>query len=141
MAPEFVAVNPAHCVPTMRDGELTIWESRAICQYLANKYQKADSKWVNAFVNYTTYPYKLYFFTLLNNLSLYPTCPEKRAVVDFLLNWDMGTLYGKGIAECIYPQLLHKKEEDPEKVKVIWASKNVSGRPKLWVLLSSEIMF
>ena len=53
----------------------------------------------------------------------------------------MGTLYGKGIAECIYPQLLHKKEEDPEKVKVIWASKNVSGRPKLWVLLSSEIMF
>lgn len=30
----------------------------------------------------------------------------------------MGTLYGKGIAECIYPQLLHKKEEDPEKVKV-----------------------
>ena len=51
-------------------------------------------------------------------LSLYPTCPEKRAVVDFLLNWDMGTLYGKGIAECIYPQLLHKQEEDPEKVKV-----------------------
>ena len=50
--------------------------------------------------------------------SLYPTCPEKRAVVDFLLNWDMGTLYGKGIAECIYPQLLHKQEEDPEKVKV-----------------------
>ena len=48
--------------------------------------------------------------------SLYPTCPEKRAAVDFLLNWDMGILYG--IAECIYPQLFHKQEEDPEKVKV-----------------------
>ena len=107
MAPEFIAVNPAHCVPTMRDGELTIWESRAICQYLANKYQKADSR---------LFIFKYSKFQI--NFSLYPTCPEKRAVVDFLLNWDMGTLYGKGIAECIYPQLLHKQEEDPEKVKV-----------------------
>lgn len=91
MAPEFVAINPAHCVPTMRDGELTIWESRAICQYLANKYASES--------------------------NLYPSDPEKRAKIDMLLYWDMGTLYGKGVAELVYPQLFNKVEEDPEKVK------------------------
>ena len=35
-----------------------------------------------------------------------------------LLYWDMGTLYGKGVAELVYPQLFNKVEEDPEKVKV-----------------------
>merc|ERR1719447_2357666 len=62
MAPEFVAINPAHCVPTIKDGDLCLWESRAICQYLCNKYG-ADS-------------------------SFYPKCPNKRGKVDFLLNWE-----------------------------------------------------
>jgi len=88
MAPEFVAVNPAHCVPTIRDGDVVLWESRAICQYLCNKYAPES--------------------------SLYPTCPAKRAKVDFLLNWDLGTLY-KAIGEAVYPTIFKGAELDPEK--------------------------
>ena len=39
LKPEFIAINPAHCVPTMRDGNLTMWESRSIMQYLFNRYK------------------------------------------------------------------------------------------------------
>jgi glutathione S-transferase len=88
--PEFIAVNPAHCVPTMRDGETTIWESRAIAQYLCNKYGP-DS-------------------------SLYPKCPCARATVDFLLYWDMGTLY-KSIAEVVYGVVFRGEEKDEAKCK------------------------
>jgi len=90
MAEYFVAINPAHCVPTIRDGDLVLWESRAICQYLCNKYAPES--------------------------SLYPADAAKRAKVDFLLNWDLGTLY-KAIAECVYPRVFKGAEEDPEKTK------------------------
>jgi len=75
---EFIKINPAHTVPTIRDGELILWESRAIMQYIFNKY-KPES-------------------------SAYPQDAQARAQVDFLLNWDQNTLY-KSLSKAIYPKL------------------------------------
>ncbi|MEL6478757.1 MAG: glutathione S-transferase family protein, partial [Pseudomonadota bacterium] len=36
--PEYLAMNPNGVVPTLQDGDLTIWESQAILRYLAARY-------------------------------------------------------------------------------------------------------
>ena len=37
-APEYLALNPNGLVPTLRDGNLTVWESHAIVRYLSAEY-------------------------------------------------------------------------------------------------------
>ena len=39
-APEFRALNPNAMVPVIRDGSFVLWESNAICRYLACAYGK-----------------------------------------------------------------------------------------------------
>ncbi|XP_017102850.2 glutathione S-transferase D7 isoform X1 [Drosophila bipectinata] len=67
LKPDFVAMNPQHCVPTMNDEGLVLWESRAILSYLVAAYAKSD--------------------------ELYPTDIRVRALVDQRLQFDLGTLY------------------------------------------------
>jgi len=91
MKPEFLKINPQHIVPTLVDGDMTIWESGAIVSYLCNAYAKND--------------------------SLYPTDPKKRAVVDQRLHFANGTIFTR-LRNIVFPVLvLGQKEIDPEKKK------------------------
>src|SRR6266487_4464883 len=72
--PEFLKLNPQQCAPTIVDGDFSLWESRAIITYLANKYAPGN--------------------------SIYPSDPKKRATIDRLLYFDLGTFY-KAIAAYV----------------------------------------
>lgn len=90
LKPEFVQVNPQHSVPVLVDAGFTLWESRAVLGYLADKYGKND--------------------------AFYPKDPQKRAVVDQRLYFDMGTLY-KAFSDYYYPQMMLHQPADPENLK------------------------
>ncbi len=62
--PEYLALNPTKKVPTLIDGELSIWESHTILRYLATK---AGS-------------------------SLYPIEPGPRTVVERWMDWSLAAL-------------------------------------------------
>jgi len=90
--PEFLAINPQHCVPTVVDGEVKLWESRSIMRYIVNKKAGNDSD---------LYP--------VNDLVL-------RAKIDQLLDYDMGTLYAR-FGKWFYPICFHGAKPDSEESK------------------------
>lgn len=59
--PEFLAMNPNAMVPVIRDGDFVLWESNAICRYLATKHGRTD---------------------------LLPTDPQQRALVEQWMDWQ-----------------------------------------------------
>jgi|SRR5579863_2576480 len=79
-SPEYIAKNPSHLSPMIEVEHLpkgVLWESCAIMQYLANKHHLHH---------------------------LYPTDPEKRAMVDSAMFFLVGTLY-QYISRSTYPAL------------------------------------
>lgn len=62
---EFRALNPNAMVPVIRDGEFVLWESNAICRYLASRHGRID---------------------------LLPANPEERAKVEQWMDWQAGEL-------------------------------------------------
>lgn len=85
-------MNPQHVIPTIKDGDLVLWESRAIIGYLMNAYGKDD--------------------------KYYPKDPKKRALVDQRLYFDIGTLFPK-FGEYFVAQMKQGVPANPEKLKEI----------------------
>ncbi|KAJ8924956.1 hypothetical protein NQ315_001121 [Exocentrus adspersus] len=69
LSPEFLEINPMHTIPTIQDGDFTLWDSHAINAYLVDEYGKDD--------------------------ALYPKDAQKRAVVDQRMYFECGVLFTK----------------------------------------------
>lgn len=63
---EYLARNPTGLVPTIVDGDLTLWESNTIVRYLAARYGAG---------------------------SLWPEDPTERALADKWMDYQLGTLF------------------------------------------------
>jgi len=105
---EFLAVNPAHTIPTLDDNGFHLYESRAIMAYLVNQYGVGDN-------------------------SLYPKDPKQRAVIDQILNYDLGTMYKNGYA-YFFPVIRGAAEDPAAKQKfqdsIKFVSEHILGQKK-----------
>jgi glutathione S-transferase len=90
LTPEFLKLNPQHTIPTLVDNEFSIWESRAICVYLVEKFGKIDD-------------------------PLYAKDPKTKAVINQRLYFDMGTLFQRFNDYYFAP--FFNKEQTPEDLK------------------------
>lgn len=74
--PEFLKMNPMHCIPTMDDEGFTLWESKAIMRYICNKH--GLEAW-------------------------YPKDVQKRALCDLALDFHANTFVKLAGYKILYP--------------------------------------
>lgn len=86
---ELVAANPQHTIPTIVDNGFSVWESRAILIYLAEKYDKTN--------------------------TLYPKDIQMRATINQKLFFDLEL--AKKFSDYFYPQVMAREAADPAKLQ------------------------
>ncbi|WDR03346.1 glutathione S-transferase family protein [Devosia algicola] len=84
--PEYLALNPHGLVPTLRDGDLVVWESHAIVRYLAAAYGAG---------------------------SLWPLSPRDRAPIDQWTDWAETTFQPAWIGVFGSIVRVPKEKQDP----------------------------
>nr|WAS27869.1 glutathione S-transferase [Mythimna separata] len=93
LTPEFLKKNPLHTIPVLEDGDVTLHDSHAIMQYLADAYGKEDS-W-------------------------YPKDVKKRALVNQKLFFNISILFPR-IRNITYPLIIEgNKNVDPKRYEDI----------------------
>jgi glutathione S-transferase len=80
---EYLAMNPNGLVPTVKDGELIMWESNTICRYLASTRGGA---------------------------RLYPTEPGRRTHVERWMDWQLSVV-GPPMGVLLFGLIRSKPEE------------------------------
>ncbi len=87
---EYLALNPNGLVPTIRDGDLILWESNTICRYLASTH---------------------------SGERLYPSAPAERAKVERWMDWQLSTM-GPPMGTLLYGLIRSKPEQrDPAAIE------------------------
>lgn len=81
--PEYLALNPNGLVPTVKDGNLILWESNTICRYLCNT---------------------------RNGEALYPSAPDARALVERWMDWQL-SVAAPPMGQLLFGLIRTKPEE------------------------------
>ncbi|RLP25262.1 glutathione S-transferase family protein [Mesorhizobium sp. YM1C-6-2] len=100
---DYLRMNPNKLVPTIQDGDLTLWESAAIVRYLGAKYA---------------------------NASFWPTDPVERARIDQWAEWSK-TTFGPTLLTGIFLPLIVTREENRDAKALAAAVTRMQGLAKI----------
>ena len=95
--PAYLALNPNGLIPVIRDGDFVLWESNAICRYLAQKHGRAD---------------------------LLPAEAARRALVEQWMDWQVTELNGAWVYAFLALVRKDPAHTDPQQIAASAAAWN-----------------